>query len=126
LTPSLYELTVKPYIGRTFGDRSFTFDGSIDIHFTCTKPTNQIIFHIKDLDFKNETIKLSSQTDSSLSLVLPWTNDYAREFFKANFSRNCQQGVNYVLHLEYVGEISKNLAGFYRSSYVEKTTNEIV
>ena len=124
ITPTLYDLTIKPYIGASFGDKSFTFEGSMKIHFTCTKPTNKIIFHLKDLNFKNETIKLSSSNDSTLSIVLPWANDFQREFFIANFSRNCSQGVSYILNLEYVGQISKNLVGFYRSSYVDKTTNQ--
>jgi aminopeptidase N len=117
-------LTIKPYIGPTFGEKSFTFEGIMEIHFNCTKPTNKIVFHHKELNFKNESFRLSSPADPTLSIVLPWTNDYPREFFKTNFTRNCQQGVIYVIHIEYVGLLSKNLVGFYRSSYVDKNTNQ--
>ena len=124
LSPVLYDLTIKPYLDPSFGDKSFTFEGIMKIHFNCTKPTNQIVFHHKELTFKNESLKLSSLTDPSLSILTPWENDFQRDFFKANFSRNCQQGSIYILHIEYVGNISKNLVGFYRSSYIDKKTNQ--
>ena len=123
MTPTLYELTIKPYLDPTFGDKSFTFDGSIKIHFDCNHPTSQIIFHIKNLTLNNATISVSSPTDADLSIVLPWTNDYEREFFKANFNRNCQQGASYTLYIEYTGPISRTLVGFYSSSYIDKATN---
>ena len=126
LWPTLYDVEIKPYIGGAdvWGDRAFTFDGKINMHFKCVNETDALIFHILDLQIDNSSIKLTSTDDNGLSLAGGWKNDYEREFFVASFNRKCRINATYTLSLSYRGNIQKNLAGIYRSSYFDPALNK--
>ena len=128
LIPYLYDLEFKPYIGLVsqYGNRSFTFDGKAKIHFTCKVATDLLQLHIRGLTINNASITISSTTDPSLQLENYWVNDFLREFFKINFNKKCTVGHNYTFSVDYTGPIGSILAGFYRSSYVDRDSGERV
>ena len=94
------------------------------ISFKCVTPTNRIVFHILDLNIDNSSFKLESTDDAALKLNDKWENDFSRQFFIMNFTGTCKKDANYVLSLKYIGLISEDLAGFYRSSYINPATNK--
>ena len=63
LKPFYYEISIKSFIGSMFAEKSFKFDGNINISFTCLNSTDKIVLHIKDLEIKNETLKLTHSND---------------------------------------------------------------
>jgi hypothetical protein len=117
LKPFSYDIKIKPYIGpfETYGNKSFTFDGQVNISFTCLNETKEIVMHSKDLTIL-ET-KLFANDTKELSINKNLKYDEIREFLSIEMSSHCEKNANYTLHIKYIGLISDSLAGFYRSSY---------
>ena len=62
LKPTLYELTIQPYIGtnETYGDKAFTYEGQMNITFECLNATNKLIFHTSaETNIDKSKLKLS-------------------------------------------------------------------
>jgi hypothetical protein len=125
LKPTLYELTIKPYIGENYNDKSFTFEGYVNISFICLNQTNKIILHAKDLFIRSTKLyEINNSYFSGISYneILIDNNLYyddIREFIIINLNKDCVNGNNYVISINYTGVISNSLAGFYRSSYLD-------
>jgi hypothetical protein len=124
LKPELYDFEIRPYIGtnETYGDKAFTFDGKMNMHFICIKPTRKVIFHSLDLTIDESKLVISSTTDSSIGLSKQVEYDIKREFAIIHLNSDCVKNGKYVLNIVYTGLISSNLFGFYRSSYIENNT----
>jgi aminopeptidase 2 len=126
LSPYLYELSLKPYVGpkEIYGDKAFTFEGFQKIHFTCKTPTNRIVLNSLELDLNSESLSLNSETDQSGIRVLKRIEyDQVRQFAMFDMSRDCQKGANYTLSIRYTGKILDVLYGFYKSSYKDSKGN---
>ena len=126
-----YEIRLKPYIGGydLYGNRSFTFDGQVKIFYTCLEPTSRIVLHELELDIKSISILASQKTQNAAGLVvdqidiIPMSQvdyDLTREFLIINLKSNCIKDANYTLNIDYTGYLTTSLAGFYRSSYLDK------
>ena len=121
LKPYLYEIKIQPFIGNQeqYGSMSFKFIGEISMHFTCQIPTNKIVFHSKNLDLKNYNLySLDTAENESIS-ILDIDFDSIREFAIISIDQDCKFNSTYLLNINYTGDISENLTGFYRSSYVD-------
>ena len=121
LKPTLYEFQIQPYIGtnETWNEKAFTFDGIMNMHFTCVKPTRKVVFHIKDLFIDESKLELVKDNTESISFVNKLEYDDVREFAILYLSSECVQNARYRLKIVYTGLIGANLYGFYRSSYLE-------
>jgi len=117
LKPFNYDIKIKPYIGpfETYGNKSFTFDGQVNISFTCLNQTDGIFLHSKDLTILETKLFANDAKELSLNQNLKY--DEIREFLSIEMSSQCEKNANYTLHIKYIGLISDSLAGFYRSSY---------
>ncbi len=121
----MYELTIKPYIGDNYNEKSFTFEGYLNLSFICANQTNKIILHAKDLFIRS--LKLFEINNSyfngiSYNEILIKNNlfyDDIREFVIITLNKDCVNGNNYILSINYTGVISNSLSGFYRSSYLD-------
>lgn len=111
---------IKPYIGDKWQEKAFTFEGETKIRFVCAKPTDVIVFHGKDINIDES--KLSLKTEGGIDVVLKGKLEYdeIREFYKLSLTNECTLNEKYILTIDYVGKISTNLYGFYRSSYVDE------
>jgi len=121
LKPTLYELTIKPYIGtnETYGDKAFTYEGTMKMTFDCLNATNKIIFHTLEQKINSSKLVLLNGDGSPSGLSITSTDiDLLRDFFIINLNGACIQSQNYVLVVEYTGVIRVELNGFYRSSYL--------
>lgn len=117
-------MTIKPYIGPVdvYGPRSFTYDGYVNISFTCSKPTKQIIIHQRDLVFHSTRLYLlnnSELTETENDLEF----DSIKEFLIINLITECAQNSNYTLEIVFTGPITESLTGFYRGSYLDSHGN---
>lgn len=119
MKPFDYEIKIKPYIGpfEIYGNKSFTFDGQVNISFTCLNQTDQIVIHSKDLTILETKLFVKNAT-TEISLNKNLKYDEVREFLTIEMKSQCEMNVNYTLHVKYIGLISDSLAGFYRSSYI--------
>lgn len=122
LIPKSYEIIIKPYIGDSWKERSFTFDGSINISFTCAIPTNKIVFHAIDLNLHTDSFKIVST--ENIKIEKRYTEDKITNFIEIDLDRECSKGSDYVLQMDYTGLIIENLYGFYRSSYKNENNGQ--
>ena len=122
LKPSLYELTIKPYIGtnETYAEKAFTYEGTMKINFDCLKPTKKIVFHSNELDIDESKLNLMSSGEPMNLNIINTEYDPITEFYTVNLNDNCLQSKNYTLLIEYKGSLRTELNGFYRSSYLDE------
>ena len=106
-------------------NNGFPYDGETEIHFSCKRTTSSLIFHINKLEIENSSLSLKSLTDSSFSELkaFNWYNDFTRHFFIANLTQLLRAGHNYTISMKYVGYLTDDNAGFYRSSYIDENGN---
>ena len=104
----------------------FPYNGEVTIWFKCVRTTSNLVLHINKLDVDNSSISLKSLTDSSFTEMkaFKWYNDYTRHFFIANLTQQLRAGQNYTLSMKYVGYLTDDNAGFYRSSYIDENNNK--
>jgi aminopeptidase N len=108
-------------------NNGFPYTGETTISFSCKQTTSSLIFHINKLDIDNSSLSLKSLTDSNFNELkaFNWYNDFTRHFFIANLTSQLKAGHNYTLTVKYVGYLTDDNAGFYRSSY-KNDNNETV
>jgi hypothetical protein len=126
LSPYLYDLRLKPYIGpqEVYKNKSFTFEGTQIIHFTCMEPTKQIVFNSLDLNLNAGSLSLVSETDrNGIKVAKSIKYDLVRQFAIVEMNQECKKNSNYTLRVEYTGVILEVLYGFYRSSYKDTDGN---
>lgn len=122
IKPFLYQLTIKPYIGtnESYGEKAFTFDGQMKMHFTCVHSTNQIVFHAFNLLINKDTIEVRDSKDQHIPLKDGLQYEAKRNFMTLTMTQKCTVTENYTLALEYRGFINEDLVGFYQSSYTDE------
>ena len=129
LKPSLYDLTIKVYLGtnETFQEKAFTYEGNMIINFVCLKATNKIIFHMSELNINQSALKLESESGggSTNLRILNTQYEEEREFYTVNLNDNCIANNAYRLSIEYTGDIRLDLTAFYLSSYINQQGERI-
>ena len=118
----MYELELKPYLGdeSLHGDKSFTFEGDMKMHFKCVEPTNKLIFHSNGLNFHTDSIELESNDPTEqITINKRFKIDAIRIFVIFDLSKECTKDVDYTFRVKYDSEISRNLYGFYLSSFTD-------
>lgn len=120
LVPSLYELDIKPYVGTEmeYGDKAFTYEGKVVITVKCVAPTNKVVLHAKRIRIDVSQLRFVSN-DSDIEIEKSIRQDVEREFIIMNLNRECKRGVEYKLSIEFTGDITQAVYGFYRGSYVD-------
>ncbi len=120
LIPTSYDLKIKPYIGEesVYGDKAFTFEGEIKMHFKCESPTRKVVFHSVNLTIDSQSVLFESEDGrDEIKADKNLKYDQLREYYVVDLNKECSNGSNYVLSLKFKGGIAKILLGFYRSSY---------
>lgn len=129
LKPTLYDFKIKPYISRNPAwpvEKDFTFEGQIDMHFTCSKPTDKIVFHAADMKIDVNSLTIYSSSENAINVSKSIEIDEKREFVIVTMNKQCAQGASYVLSMNYDGQVLPTLYGFYRSSYVNLNGDRIL
>lgn len=132
LKPTFYDLQIKTYIGRNPSwpaEKDFTFEGIIDMTFTCMKPTNEIVFHAINLTMDPNSLKIRTNNVSNLTQQLDLATksfeyDSVRQFATVRMSRSCFPFENFTLTINYTGLIFEQTMGFYRSIYFDDNGNQ--
>ncbi len=115
---------IKPYIGPDWpNDKNNTFNGKVTIRLECSKPTNKIVFHSKDLNLISiglTRVKTGSDERQNVSFTWIWP-DEETDFVTVITSQACQNEYVYYLTIDFSGKIVKELFGFYQSNYADST-----
>ena len=125
VVPDSYELKLIPFIW----EGNFTFNGEVKILVNVTEDTKNVTLHAVDMviDESFTTIREHSGANNTKAIgIVGQKNDTERQFHVIKTSDTLKRGMQYVVHLKFVGHLNDYMQGFYRSSYtVESQTRWI-
>lgn len=90
---------------------------------SCEQATDTIVLHSTNLNVDPKSVVITNGGGS----VVPVSNvSYAPEnqFMKVKAGKQFKSGDEYILTIPFMGNITDDLVGYYRSSYVDKETNQ--
>eukprot|EP00099_Drosophila_melanogaster_P028720 NP_732654.1 uncharacterized protein Dmel_CG31198 [Drosophila melanogaster] len=123
ITPVNYNITLRPYLLETDGNKRFTFDGEVWIEVISNQTTNDIYLHSKNLTYsvreywQKPTTEVANPTVIQISATN--TTNYDTDIVKLTASTALTANTTYILHFVYTGLMEDDMHGFYRSSYVD-------
>ncbi|XP_073693463.1 aminopeptidase N-like [Garra rufa] len=129
LLPEYYNVTLWP---RLVPDEQgmYVFTGKSGVAFKCVKETNLIIIHSHELNFtltsEMHHAKLTGLGGTSAPAVLKTWFQTQTQFMVIQLEENLQVEKSYWLYVEFRGELSDGLRGFYRSEYKENGVKKVV
>lgn len=112
--PKTYYLFLHPNL------TTFRFSGNVSILLETKKKTNFLIYHSKELKITSQELLIVSsdgQTALQRLKILKSLEYVNHEQVYLLFESNLEPGQAYHLNINFIGNLSDNLAGFYRSSY---------
>lgn len=110
--PLHYELELAP---RLFGD--FAFTGVVAVTMHCLAATDSVVLHSKDLNVSD--LSLEEAAGGAQVPCGAAVHDAARQFLRVPLHKTLSAGSKYTLRMRFRGTLNDDLAGFYRSSYVD-------
>lgn len=119
ILPSNYKIKLEPYLEESDGEQRFTFDGEARITFTTQmSELSQIVLHSKSLNYSS--ITLNERADEAAAIEVMSDNlDDETDMLTLELAQALKANTNYTLNFSYVGQLSVEMRGFYRSSYVD-------
>ena len=103
LTPNHYNILLEPDL------ETFRFKGKTEITISADEPISELDLHSLDL----EIIECSVASNGS-SQNASWNVDLKNQALQLKFENKVQ---DFIVKVNYIGEINEHLAGFYRSKY---------
>jgi hypothetical protein len=114
--PLSYQLKLHPNISLSI------FKGSVKISCDIKKPTDFIVFHVKNLTITK--LEVSDVKSSRKVPVSHWLEYVTNEQIYVKLDTRLEAGSKVILDVEYQGDLVKKLAGFYKSMYKTKSGEE--
>lgn len=120
IKPINYNITLRPYLLESDGQKRFTFDGEVFIEIQPSVATKLISLHSRNLthSIREYWVKpAAGAKPTPLPLALQSHN---QETDIMNLTSTADLAANqfYILHFKYTGIMQDDMAGFYRSYYV--------
>lgn len=106
ITPTRYDLTLKPDL------ENFVFEGNETIDILIDKDTKSITLHSKDIDIQTAEIKIGKEVQFADKIEYNKDDETATFLFKKSIKKGKTK-----LKIVFSGIISESLRGFYRSRY---------
>ncbi|XP_078539360.1 aminopeptidase N-like isoform X2 [Lissotriton helveticus] len=127
LAPRHYEVELQPYLEKN-AQGLYIFKGKSTVLFSCVTETNHILIHSKKLTYKNDSSAFSLTTaDGSAPPAIKRTwLELPTEYLVVELDGNLAAGKQYLFHTEFTGELADDLAGFYRSEYMEGNETRVI
>lgn len=120
VVPEHYDVELRPHIVPD----NFTFDGKVRILVKVLQATNNITLHVHQLMVDANSVRLTDARSGDVLPVSSTSEDEERQFYVLHVKGKLVQGKTYEVYMEFVGLLNDELAGFYRSSYVDADGNE--
>lgn len=128
LIPDSYQVTLRPYL--TPNEQGlYIFKGSSTVRFTCNETTNVIIIHSKKLNYTNKgnhRVALRALGDTPAPNIDTTELVERTEYLVVHLQGSLVKGHQYEMDSEFQGELADDLAGFYRSEYMEGGNKKVV
>ena len=112
IRPLSYDIYIHPNL------TTFKFTGRVIINIRCYLPTRNILFHVRDLRVRNVKLTDSKQKRLKIARTVQYKK---KQQYLIVVNEELQEKERYALYMEFNGALSKNMEGFYRSSYKTKT-----
>jgi aminopeptidase N len=106
VTPISYDLYLKPNFG------SFEFDGDVRIRVQVQEETDNITLHSNVREIKSVEVRDSA----SAPIEINNTTDSEKHFLTISSDTSFETN-EYDIRIEFTGDLSDDMNGFYRSSY---------
>uniref|UniRef100_A0A8C6W192 Aminopeptidase n=1 Tax=Nannospalax galili TaxID=1026970 RepID=A0A8C6W192_NANGA len=128
LIPDSYKVTLRPFL--TPNDQGlYIFTGSSTVRFTCNQTTDVIIIHSKKLNYtekQGHRVVLRALDGSQAPSILKTELVERTEYLVVHLQSFLVEGAQYEMDSEFQGELADDLAGFYRSEYMEGDVKKVV
>ncbi|KAK1160919.1 aminopeptidase Ey-like [Acipenser oxyrinchus oxyrinchus] len=124
LKPLEYDVKLWPRLTPN-ADGLYIFTGNSTVIFECVNTTSLILIHSKKLNFTTPA-QLRGYAGSTPPAITDSFMQKETEFLVIQLDSNLEAGKTYSLFTEFVGELADDLAGFYRSEYMEDGVKKIV
>jgi hypothetical protein len=126
--PSTYQLDFDVQLRSVYPNNeepNRAFSGYARIRVRCTRSTNELRIHMKQLRITYVTLR---RLNSTKNLISDWTTVAPPEIILCRLRERCIEGEEYEFESEYTAELDKEMAGFYLSRYnvTNPTTGEII
>lgn len=118
--PEHYDVELQPYI---IPD-NFTFDGKVKILIKVLEGTDNVTLHINNITVDTATLRLIEAASGDQVEIASTSEDAERQFYILHLKNNLKQGSMYEVYMEFLGSLTDQLAGFYRSSYTDGDGNK--
>lgn len=123
LLPYHYDVDLRPVLEKdNWG--LYVFYGKSVAHFKCENSTNLVIIHSKKLNYTKNVV-LQDDTDRDITINREQLVEKTT-YLVLHLAESLQSGKTYRLHTEFIGELADDLAGFYRSEYVEDGVTKLI
>ncbi|KAG8575326.1 hypothetical protein GDO81_009519 [Engystomops pustulosus] len=123
LVPDHYDIDLRPVL--TKNDHGlYVFHGESKAHFTCKVIIEHVVIHSRKLNYTEEPI-LTDADGNTISAKKHFLAEKT-SYLVLPLNELLQPGKKYTLHTKFVGELADDLAGFYRSEYVEDGETKII
>ncbi|ERE79859.1 aminopeptidase N isoform X3 [Cricetulus griseus] len=128
LIPESYQVTLRPYL--TPNEQGlYIFKGSSTVRFTCNNTTDVIIIHSKKLTYTpkgGHLVALRALGGPQAPAIVKTELVERTEYLVVHLQANLTKGNLYEMESEFQGELADDLAGFYRSEYMEGGIKKVV
>ncbi|NXF35918.1 AMPN Aminopeptidase, partial [Nyctibius bracteatus] len=122
LRPESYEVTLQPFLTPD-ADGMYIFKGNSSVVFVCVEATDLILIHSNKLNYTLQGSFHTSLQAVDGSDVPPITSTWLEtptQYLVVQLEGLLQPGQRYRLFSIFTGELADDLAGFYRSEYVDE------
>uniref|UniRef100_A0A8D1WLV1 Aminopeptidase n=1 Tax=Sus scrofa TaxID=9823 RepID=A0A8D1WLV1_PIG len=127
LLPDSYNVTLRPYLTPN-ADGLYIFKGKSIVRFICQESTDVIIIHSKKLNYTTQghMVVLRGVGDSQVPEIDRTELVELTEYLVVHLKGSLQPGHMYEMESEFQGELADDLAGFYRSEYMEGNVKKVL
>ncbi|XP_039261490.2 aminopeptidase N-like [Styela clava] len=124
LIPDDYEVELRPVLEADTAGK-YWFYGTSSVWYRCVEPTNHIIIHSNKLDYATENLVL--EKDGTIVNIKSSMFYVPNQYLVVETEDPCIKDGYYKLTVkDFVGELTDDLAGLYRSEYVNSAGDNVV
>ena len=126
LLPDSYRVTLRPYLTPN-ENGLYIFTGSSAVHFTCKESTDVIIIHSKKLNYTSHNghlVVLRGVGDAQDPEIDRTELVLLTEYLVVHLKSSLEVGKMYEMETAFQGELADDLAGFYRSEYMDSNVKK--
>ncbi|KAM6202406.1 aminopeptidase N [Rhynchocyon petersi] len=124
LIPESYNVRLRPYLTPN-NEGLYIFEGNSTVRFTCKDATNVIIIHSKKLNYTSKSVLREVGGSQAPEIVnTQWI--LPTEYMVLHLASSLVKNKQYELDSSFVGELADDLAGFYRSEYMDGGVKKVL